>query len=193
MAEDNGSSGEGGAMDPAMMEKMMAAMGGGGGMGGGGEGGDGGEGGEGGMDMAKLQAMLAGMQGGGGGGMGGMGGGNQDQQTAQRNQAEHASKNDGEKEAEGYSWEQTSKYGESEILIRFTLEAAATKKDVKVAFGANSLKVTVAGKELLNGKTFGRTYPDDSTWCLVEKGSELQVLVAPAEDTKWSSLLKPAE
>jgi len=50
-------------------------------------------------------------------------------------------------------------------------------------------KVTVAGEELINGKTHGRTYPDDSTWCLVEKGAELQVMLSLSEDTKWSELL----
>ena len=31
---------------------------------------------------------------------------------------------------------------------------------------------------------------DDSTWCLVEKGSELQVMLALAQDVKWPTLLK---
>ena len=165
--------------DPKMMEQLMASMGG--------------EGGEGGMDMAKLQAMLGGM----GGGMGGMGGAmtpeQEQMQTAQQNQAAAAAKNEGEKEegADGktYKWEQTSKYGESEVLVRFTLAAPATKKDVKVIFKAKSLKVTVAGEDLIDGATFGTVAIDDSTWCLVEKGSELQVLLALAEDNKWSSLL----
>ena len=73
--------------------------------------------------------------------------------------------------------------------MRFALEAPATKKDVKVVFMAKELKVTVAGVELLNAKLFGPTYPDDSTWCLVEKGAELQVLLALSEDTKWHALL----
>ena len=151
----------------------MAAMG---------KGGEGGEGG--GMDMAALQAMLGGM----GGGMGG-GPEAEARQKAQQNQAAAAAKNDGEKEEEGWKWEQTSKYGESEILVRFALATPATKKDVKVVFKARELKVTVAGEELLNGKTFSTVTVDDSTWCLVEKGSELQVLLALAEDTKWDSLL----
>lgn len=73
--------------------------------------------------------------------------------------------------------------------MRFALAAPATKKDVKVVFKAKELKVTVAGEELLNGKLFGATHPDDSTWCLVEKGAELQVLLALAEDVKWHELL----
>jgi hypothetical protein len=99
-----------GEPDPEMMAKLMAAMG---------QGGAGGEGG--GMDMASLQAMLGGMGGGGMGGMGGMGGGMPGgppmdlQQKARSNQEADAAKNDGEKDAEGYKWEQTSKYGESEV------------------------------------------------------------------------------
>ena len=42
---------------------------------------------------------------------------------------------------------------------------------------------------MLNGKLFGRVQTDDCTWCLVEKGAELQVLLALASDTKWSSLM----
>ena len=190
MADGGDVGGDGGkepAMDPAMMEKLMSAMGGGG------EGGEGG-----GMDMAKLQAMLGGM---GGGGMGGMANDPESQmrQQAQSNQQDAAAKNAGEEEggADGkkFKWEQTSKYGESEILVRFTLAdygltAPATKKDVKVVFKAKELKVTVAGEEIMNGKTFGTITIDDSTWCLVEKGSELQVLLALASDTKWTALLK---
>lgn len=164
--------------DPAMMEKLMAAMG---------KGGDG-DGAGGGMDMAALQAMLGGM----GGGMG-MGGGPEAdmKRQAQENQQAAADKNAGEVEEEGqtWKWEQTSKYGESEIIVRFPLESPATKKDVKVLFKAKEIKVTVAGVELMNGKTFGTITIDDSTWCLVEKGTELQLLLALAEDTKWNSLL----
>merc|ERR1719247_3754323 len=107
------------------MEKLMAAMGKGGG-----------EGGEGGMDMAALQQMLGGM-----GGMGGGGGPEADmQRQAQANQQAAAAKNAGEAEGDGYKWEQTSKYGESEIIVRFVLAAPATKKDVKVVFKARELK-----------------------------------------------------
>ena len=161
-----------GGVDPAMMEQLMAAMG----KGGGGEGG-------GGMDMAALQAMM--------GGMGGGGGPEADmKRQAQANQQAAAAKNAGESEVEGkYKWEQTSKYGESEIIVRFALEQPATKKDVKVVFKARALTVVVAGVELMQGKTFGTITIDDSTWCLVEKGSELQLLLALAEDTKWPTLL----
>ena len=131
----------------------------------------------------------------GGMGGGGMGGGPEAEmrRKAQENQQAAAAKNAGEAEggADGqtWKWEQTSKYGESEIIVRFALEAAATKKDVKVTFKAKELKVVVAGTELINGKTFGTIAIDDSTWCLVEKGTELQVLLALAEDVKWDSLL----
>ena len=51
------------------------------------------------------------------------------------------------------------------------------------------MQVAVAGEELINGKLFGRVLTDDCTWCLVEKGSELQVLLALAADTKWNDLM----
>jgi len=116
------------------------------------------------------------------------------QRQAQANQAAAAAKNAGEADgtsADGkaFKWEQTSKYGESEIIVRFELAAPATKKDVKVVFKAREIKVVVAGEELMNGKTFGTITIDDSTWCLVEKGAELQLLLALAEDSKWETLL----
>ena len=125
------------------------------------------------------------------GGMGGMGGGPEAaaQQTAQRNQAAAAEKNAGEQAGDGFHWEQTSKYGDSEIIVRFELATPATKKDVKVVFKAKELKVTVAGAELMSSKLFGTITIDESTWTLVEKGSELQVLLALAEDTKWKTLV----
>ena len=98
-------------------------------------------------------------------------------------------KNAGEQAGDGFHWEQPSKYGDSEIIVRFELATPATKKDVKVVFKAKELKVTVAGAELMSSKLFGTITIDESTWTLVEKGSELQVLLALAEDTKWKTLV----
>jgi hypothetical protein len=151
--------------DPAMMEKLMAALG------------KSGEGGEGGMDIASMMASM--------GGMGGMGGGPEasQQQVAQKNQADLAAKNAGEVEggSDGKKYkcvagatvrtcvaprtsrtlpghitrdplpsllrryEQTSKYGDSEIIVRFALQTPAAKKDVKVVFKAATLSVAVHG------------------------------------------------
>ena len=147
--------------------------------------------------MAKLQGILNKNMGGGMGG-GGINGLAPDEELplleqANRNMTAAIEKNAGEADGgsggKSWRWEQSSKYGESEVLVRFALAAPATKKDVKVTFTASALKVVVAGDELINGKTFGRTYPDDSTWCLVEKGAELQVMLALGEDVKWKSLL----
>jgi len=129
---------------------------------------------------------------GAGGGMGGMGGGGPEadlQRQSQQLRADHEQKNAGEVDDGGFKWEQTSSGGETEILIRFVLETPATKKDVKVVFTSTTLVVTVAGVELLNGKTFMRTHPDESTWCLVDKGAELQVQLCSSSDAKWAELL----
>ena len=188
---DDAPPGGGGGMDPAMMQKLMASLG---------QGGAGGEGG--GMDMAALQAMMGGMGGGGGGMggmggmMGGMGGGGPEadlRQRSQQKQAEHEAKNAGEIEGgsdgKTWKWEQTSDGDESTILVRFTLATKATKRDVKVVFKAKELKVTVAGESLVEGKLHGTVSVDDSTWCIVEEGMELQVMLALASDTKWDALL----
>ena len=143
--------------DPAMMEKLMAALG------------KSGEGGEGGMDdIASMMANMGGM------------GGSPEQQAAQKNHADLAAKNAGEVEggADGKKYkcvargtvrtcvaprtfrthiprdpppsllrryEQTSKDGESEIIVRFALQTPAAKKDVKVVFKAATLSVAVNG------------------------------------------------
>ena len=49
------------------------------------------------------------------------------------------------------------------------------------------------GEELLNGKLYGTVQTDDCTWCLIEKGSELQVMLALTADTKWQTLMAPEE
>lgn len=99
-------------------------------------------------------------------------------------------------EAEGsangkpFKWEQTlSDNDESEINVRFALSAAATKRHVLVLFKRTALKVVVAGEELLNGATFGKLVVDDCTWCLMDKGHELHLLLTLAEGKKWDRLL----
>lgn len=109
----------------------------------------------------------------------------------------HAEKNAGEVEVEGdgrsYRYEQTSKDGESEILVRFTLPKPATKKDVKALFKVQALRVVVGGEVLFDGRLYGKIFPDECTWSLVEQTetgafSELQVLISLAEDVKWHDL-----
>jgi len=114
-------------------------------------------------------------------------------ENMERNAAKNAGEAEGGADGKTWRWEQTSKDGESEILIRFTLPSPATKKDVKVTFKAQGLKVTVAGEVLFDRPTYGKTYPDECTWSLVERTesgafSELQVLISLAEDVKWEHL-----
>ena len=33
-------------------------------------------------------------------------------------------------------------------------------------------------------------HPDECTWCIAEKGTELQLLLAATSDARWGSLLK---
>jgi len=127
----------------------------------------------------------------------------EDLRRAQRdNLSAHVAKNAGEVEVEAadgttWRWEQTSKNGESEVLVRFTLSTPATKKAVKVVFKVQHLTVTVAGETLLDAKTCGKMYPEESTWSLTDKTesgafSELQVLISLAEDVKWHDLCAKA-
>eukprot|EP00325_Prymnesiales_sp_UTEX-LB-985_P008847 CAMPEP_0174710172 /NCGR_PEP_ID=MMETSP1094-20130205/11883_1 /TAXON_ID=156173 /ORGANISM="Chrysochromulina brevifilum, Strain UTEX LB 985" /LENGTH=227 /DNA_ID=CAMNT_0015908939 /DNA_START=11 /DNA_END=694 /DNA_ORIENTATION=+ len=120
----------------------------------------------------------------------------------QRQPAAREGRNEGEAEggADGktWRWEQTNNGDESEILVRFRLQKPATKKEVKVGFKVQSLKVTVAGEDLFDSKLHGKLYPDECTWSLAEHTAserysseivhELQVLLSLADGAKWTDL-----
>ena len=148
-----------------MMEKLMAALGQ--------QGGEGGEGG--GMDIASMMAGMGGMGGMGMGGGPEQQQQQAAQRNQADAAAKNAGEEEGGADGKKYKcvaggtvrtrvaphttaphhrtpttlllrrYEQTSKYGESEIIVRFALETPATKKDVKVVFKATTLSVTVNG------------------------------------------------
>ena len=82
---------------------------------------------------------------------------------------------------------------DDEIIVRITLAKPATKKDLAVKFGANSLKVDVFGETIIDGKLAGTEHGDESTWCIVEKGTELQILLSATTSNRWSSLLEGSD
>lgn len=74
------------------------------------------------------------------------------------------------------TWSQT----EDEVEIKFAVASGTKAKYVKVNTAMSSLKVTVAGQTLLNGKTGGAVNVDESTYTLQDTGDgrELCVLLA---------------
>jgi hypothetical protein len=58
---------------------------------------------------------------------------------------------------------------DEEIIVRIALEKPARKTDLKVVFGANSLKVEIFGETVIEGKLAGTVHGDESTWCLNPK------------------------
>ena len=46
------------------------------------------------------------------------------------------------------------------------------------------------GDVLLDGKLGGPVHGDECSWCLVEGGTELQLLLAATSLVKWPALLK---
>ena len=149
-------------------------------MGGGAGGGPPGMGGPpgGGMDMEALMAAMAAM--GGGGGMGGMGG-----PPAPPDLGEV----DGGAGDTKWKWEMK----DEEIIVRIELAKPAKKADLQVTFGAKTLKVVVHGETIIDGTLAGTVHGDESTWCLVEKGAELQILLSAATANRWASLLENEE
>jgi hypothetical protein len=157
-------------MDMAELQKMMSGMGGGASAGAP-PGGDDGPGGmPPGMDMEALMAQLGGMMGGGGPppDMGEVDGGSGDTK---------------------WKWEMK----DEEIIVRIELAKPATKKDLKVTFGAKTLKVEVHGETIIDGALAGTVHGDESTWCLVDKGAELQILLSANTSDRWPSLLKDSD
>lgn len=135
--------------------------------------------GPGGMDLGMLQDMM-----GKGGGKGAQGGGKGGAGSAP---PETAKAEEVEKEEDGYVW---SQQGE-EVQIAFTLPKAASKKDVKVQFKQSSILVQVHGDTLLQGSLQGKVEAEDCTWCLVNSGSELNVMLTKQnEKDQWANLLK---
>eukprot|EP00913_Durusdinium_trenchii_P003429 g3176.t1 len=131
------------------------------------------------MDLGMLQDMM-----GKGGGKGAQGGGKGGAGSAP---PETAKAEEVEKEEDGYVW---SQQGE-EVQIAFTLPKAASKKDVKVQFKQSSILVQVHGDTLLQGSLQGKVEAEGCTWCLVNSGSELNVMLTKQnEKDQWANLLK---
>ena len=82
---------------------------------------------------------------------------------------------------------------DEEIIVRIELAKPAKKADLQVTFGAKTLKVVVHGETIIDGTLAGTVHGDESTWCLVEKGVELQILLSAATANRWASLLENEE
>jgi len=138
------------------------------------------EAGPGGMDMETLQNMM----GKGGGAPGGAKGGGKGPGTGY---SENQNTEEGEKQEDGYTWSQKGE----EVQIAFNLSQAASKKDVKVVFKQTSIVVQANGQTLLDGLLNGKVETEDCTWCLVNGGTELNVMLTKQnESDKWTGLLK---
>ena len=70
--------------------------------------------------------------------------------------------------ADGYSMRET----ETEVEVRVQLPAGTRAKDVKVSIGSTTLRVSVAGGELMDGALCGALLVDDSSWCLDHEAGE---------------------
>ena len=73
-------------------------------------------------------------------------------------------------------------------LIQTALKVPLTLR-LQVTFTSSTIKVVVAGVELLAGKTFATHHADEATWCIADKGMELQVLLCPSLDDKWHRVM----
>lgn len=179
-------------LDMAELQKMMGGMGGGGA---GGPPGDDAGGDPGGMPPGMDMEALMKMMGGGTGGMGGMGGmegmmgGMGGMGGPPQGPPPDMGEVDGGSGDTKWKWEMK----DDEIIVRIEMQKPATKKDLKVSFGATTLKVEVFGETIIDGTLAGTVHGDESTWCLVEQGTELQILLSANSSERWPSLLKDSD
>ena len=87
----------------------------------------------------------------------------------------------------GYKWSQT----EDEVELRFAVASGTKAKYCKVKFARNSLKVTVAGQTLCDGKTWGTVAVDESTYTIQddpdsESGRELCISLGKQTHDHWN-------
>ena len=156
------------------MKGGAGGMGGMGGMAGGPMGGMGGMGGDdsmGGMDFSSMMGGMGGM-----GGMEGMMGGGPKQPMDEVDGGQGDTK---------WKWEMN----DDEILVRIALSKPTTKKDLKVTFAHKTLKVEVHGETIIDGKLEGAVHADECTWCIAEKGAELQLMLVATSGNRWVSLM----
>merc|ERR1712039_1144734 len=89
-------------------------------------------------------------------------------------------------ETDEYTWRQTG----DEVEITFKTEGLqkGDKKQVKVTFARQKLKVEAKGKVYIDAALCMPTQPDESTWTLSD--SVLQVTLSKVENENWPKLLK---
>mmetsp|Transcript_6818 Transcript_6818/g.9732 ORF Transcript_6818/g.9732 Transcript_6818/m.9732 type:complete len:341 (-) Transcript_6818:919-1941(-) len=85
----------------------------------------------------------------------------------------------------GYAWSQTTE----EVELKFAVASGTKAKYVKVNFGRDSLKVTVAGQTLVSGLTGGLVNKDECTYTIQDdeegKGRELCVTLGKNVASEW--------
>jgi hypothetical protein len=88
------------------------------------------------------------------------------------------------------TWSQT----DDEVQVDFQVASGTKAKYVKVSFGMNSLKVTVAGQTLLQGTTGGTVNVDECTYTLQDSGDgrELCVILSKKDaGVVWPHAVQP--
>lgn len=97
-------------------------------------------------------------------------------------QDQPSSSENGSGDGEGYKWTQDSE----EVEVTVMVSPETQKKQVKVVFKVNSLRVENSGEVLCEGKLAARCEPEASTWTL-SKGRVVCSL-AKADSKHWQSL-----
>jgi len=91
----------------------------------------------------------------------------------------------GEADAGTFKWSQT----DEEVELKFAVAKGTKSKYIKVNFGRQKIRVTVAGTTLVDGKTGGDIVVDESTYTLQDdpdgNGRELCISLGKADASNW--------
>merc|ERR1711862_484840 len=89
-------------------------------------------------------------------------------------------------ETETYTWRQTSE--DVEVTLKKDGITKADKKEVKITFTRQKLKLEVKGEKIIDGTLWSQIDPDECTWTLSD--GVLQVTMMKASEESWVDLLK---
>ena len=81
---------------------------------------------------------------------------------------------------------------DDEIIVRIELSKPATKKDLKVTFGAKSLKVEVFGETIIDGKLAGNFTATSQRGASSRRAPSCRFSSA-ATSNRWPSLLEDSD
>ncbi|CAK0892371.1 unnamed protein product, partial [Prorocentrum cordatum] len=121
-------------------------------------------------------------------GSGGLGGA----EPAEAARARAPAPDDAELEGGGGRWYWQQKKKSNDVYIRIPQDLPISKKDVSVIFKRSSLSIAIKGETIIDGKLRGTVDVDDCTWCILNGGTDVEVMLTKQTEDRWRTLLDPS-